>query len=237
MASKSLISLANIPLEDIYNYLTIVKGVSIKNENAVDTDYVNGVQSNLIAKAATNNEGALVVDRETVRNALQLGGVDANQYLLRNESTTLLADTYQVSTILSNELKEVRDEIYQLKAELAKQGYIQQSKVYDGFYDAFKDDDIRYISNQITTVVGEHTAAASIITVANTSDLVIGEYIAIKDIEGNMYASRIESIINNQIGLDKPFGVTILNGTGVFKYAGSYYNGEYIFGKNTGTYV
>ena len=237
MASKSLISLANIPLEDIYNYLTIVKGVSIKNENAVDTDYVNGIKSNLIAKAATNSDGTLVADRETVRNALQLGGVNADQYLLRNESTTLLADTYQVSTILSNELKEVRDEMYQLKAELAKQGYIQQSKVYDGFYDAFKDDDIRYVSNQVTTVVGEHTAAASIITVANTSDLVVGEYIAIKDIEGNMYASRIESIVNNQIGLDKPFGVTILNGTGVFKYAGSYYNGEYIFGKNTGTYV
>ena len=237
MASKSLISLANIPLEDIYNYLTIVKGVSIKNENAVDTDYVNGIKSNLIAKAATNSDGTLVADRETVRNALQLGGVNANQYLLRNESTTLLSDTYQVSTILSNELKEVRDEVYQLKAELAKQGYIQQSKVYDGFYDAFKDDDIRYVSNQVTTVVGEHTAAASIITVANTSDLVVGEYIAIKDIEGNMYASRIESIVNNQIGLDKPFGVTILNGTGVFKYAGSYYNGEYIFGKNTGTYV
>ena len=237
MASKSLISLANIPLEDIYNYLTIVKGVSIKNENAVDTDYVNGIKSNLIAKAATNSDGTLVADRETVRNALQLGGVNADQYLLRNESTTLLADTYQVSTILSNELKEVRDEVYQLKAELAKQGYIQQSKVYDGFYDAFKDDDIRYVSNQVTTVVGEHTAAAAIITVANTSDLVVGEYIAIKDIEGNMYASRIESIVNNQIGLDKPFGVTILNGTGVFKYAGSYYNGEYIFGKNTGTYV
>ena len=237
MASKSLISLANIPLEDIYNYLTIVKGVSIKNENAVDTDYVNGIKSNLIAKAATNSDGTLVADRETVKNALQLGGKNADQYLLRNESTTLLADTYQVSTILSNELKEVRDEVYQLKAELAKQGYIQQSKVYDGFYDAFKDDDIRYVSNQVTTVVGEHTAAASIITVANTSDLVVGEYIAIKDIEGNMYASRIESIVNNQIGLNKPFGVTILNGTGVFKYAGSYYNGEYIFGKNTGTYV
>ena len=55
MASKSLISLANIPFEDIYNYLTIVKGVNIKNENAVDTDYVNGIKSNLIAKAATNS--------------------------------------------------------------------------------------------------------------------------------------------------------------------------------------
>ena len=119
MASKSLISLANIPLEDIYNYLTIVKGVSIKNENAVDTDYVNGIKSNLIAKAATNSDGTLVADRETVRNALQLGGRNADQYLLRNESTTLLADTYQVSTILSN-VKEKNDQ-KQLKEEITKE--------------------------------------------------------------------------------------------------------------------
>ncbi len=237
MASKSLISLANIPVEDIYNYLTIVKGVSVRNENAVDTDYVAGLKAELIAKAATNEDGTLVSDRDTVQNALQLGGVNADQYLQRNESTTLLGDTYQVSTILSNELKEMRDEIYQLKAELAKQGYIQQSKVYDGFYDAFKDGEIRYVADQITTVVGEHSAGTTTITVANTSDLVIGEYIAIKDTAGNMYASRIESITNNQIGLNRPFGVTILSDTGVFKHAGSYYNGEYIFGKNTGSYL
>ena len=75
MASKSLISLANIPVEDIYNYLTIVKGVSVRNENAVDTDYVAGLKAELIAKAATNEDGTLVSDRDTVQNALQLGGV------------------------------------------------------------------------------------------------------------------------------------------------------------------
>ena len=226
MASKSLISLANMPMEDIYNYLTIVKGVSVRNENAVDTDYVGGIEAHKIAKAATKADGSLVSNRDTVQNALQLGGVNADQYLQRNESTTLLGDTYQVSTILSNELKELRDEIYQLKAELAKQGYIQQNKVYDGFYDAFKDGEIRYVADQITTVIGEHSAGATNLTVANVSDLAVGEYIAIKDTAGNMYASRIESIVNNQIGLNKPFGVTILNDTGVFKYAGSYYNGE-----------
>ena len=237
MASKSLISLANMPMEDIYNYLTIVKGVSVRNENAVDTDYVSGIEADKIAKAATKEDGSLVSDRDTVQNALQLGGVNADQYLQRDESTTLLGDTYQVSTILSNELKELRDEIYQLKAELAKQGYIQQSKVYDGFYDAFKDGEIRYVADQITTVIGEHSAGATSITVANVSDLVVGEYIAIKDTAGNMYASRIESINNSQIGLNRPFGVTVLNDTGVFKHAGSYYNGEYIFGKNTGSYL
>lgn len=153
MASKSLISLANIPVEDIYNYLTIVKGVSVRNENAVDTDKVYGIEASKIAKAATDENGNLVSNRDTVQNALQLGGIDAAQYLQRDESTTLLGDTYQVSTILSNELKELRDEIYQLKAELAKQGYVQQSKVYDGFYDAFKDGEIRYANEQVTTVI------------------------------------------------------------------------------------
>lgn len=237
MANKSLISLGNIPLEDIYNYLTIVKGVSVRNENAVDTDYVSGIEASKIAKAATDINGNLISDRDTVQNALQLGGVDANQYLQRDESTTLLGDTYQVSTILSNELKEVRDEVYQLKAELAKQGYIKQNHVYDGFYDAFRDGEIRYINEQVTTVVGEHTSSSTVITVANTSDLVVGEYIAIKDVEGNMYASRIESISNSQITVNRSFGITILNGTGIYKHAGSYYNGEYIFGKNTGSYV
>ena len=138
MASKSLISLANIPVEDIFNYLTIVKGVSIKEENAADTDRVAGVDADKIARAAMDENGELIKDRDTVMNALKLGDVDAKQYLLRDESTTLLGDTYKVSTILSDELKEVRDELYQLKAELAKQGYIKQNHVYDGFYDAFR---------------------------------------------------------------------------------------------------
>ena len=150
MASKSLISLANLPVDDIFNYLTIVKGVSVKEESAVDTDYVHGIEADKIAKAATDINGELVKDRDTVLNALQLNGVGADKYLLKDESTTLLGDTYQVSTILSNELKEMRDELYQLKSELAKQGYIKQNPVYDGFYDAFRAGEIKYYDEQIS---------------------------------------------------------------------------------------
>ena len=48
MASKSLISLANIPVEDIFTYLTIVKGVSVKAENAADTDKVCGDRKSVV---------------------------------------------------------------------------------------------------------------------------------------------------------------------------------------------
>ena len=111
MASKSLISLANIPVEDIFTYLTIVKGVSVRAENAADTDKVCGIDSDKIAMAAVNNEGDLIEDRNTVQNALNLGGKAADQYLLKDDSTTLLGDTYAVSTTLSNEIKEIRDEV------------------------------------------------------------------------------------------------------------------------------
>lgn len=237
MASKSLISLANIPVKDIANYMDIVEGFSRKKENAADTDLVASIDADKIAIAATDAGGNLIGGRSTINNALNLGGVAAAEYLKKNESTTLLDDTYQVSTILSNEMREMRDEIYQLKSELAKQGYIKQNTVYDGFYDAFKDGEIRYDDDIAAYILGEHDASAKTLTVNNTEKLSIGEYIAIKDISGNMYATKIEDIINKQVIIKEAFGIRVLNETPIYKYAGSYYNGEFIFGKNTGSYV
>ena len=237
MASKSLISLANIPVEDIFNYLTIVKGVSIKEENAADTDRVAGVNADKIARAAMDENGELIKDRDTVMNALKLGDVDAKQYLLRDESTTLLGDTYKVSTILSDELKEMRDELYQLRAELAKQGYIKQGQVYDGFYDAFRAGEIKYYDEQIASINGEYRALGSVFAVSDVSDLMPGDCIAVKDSSGNMYANRIEYVSNGQVELENTFGTTILNETPIYKYAGSYFGGEFIFGKDNGSYI
>lgn len=237
MASKSLISLANIPVEDIFNYLTIVKGVSVKDENAADTERVAGIGADKIAKAATDENGELVKDRDTVLNALQLNGISHEKYLLKDESTTLLGDTYQVSTILSNELKEMRDELYQLKAELAKQGYIKQSAVYDGFYDAFRAGEIKYFNESVATIHGDYRSLENIFQVSSTSDFVIGDCVAIRDTAGNMYANRISEIYNGQIVLENTFGTPVLSDTPVYKYAGSYFDGEFIFGKDNGSYV
>ena len=229
--SKSTISLAMIPVEDIATYLEIVKGFSIKGEKAVDTDRVAGIDAELIARAIDAEH------RDTVNNSLNLGGIPANKYLTLENSEALLNDTYKVSTTLSSELKEMRDELYQLKAELAKQGYIKQNHVYDGFYDAFRNEEIRYINDEITTVVGEHRASDNIIIVGNADDIAPGEYISLTDANKDMHAYKVVDVVGNQLQLDRTLGVTIPSKSFVKKYAGSYHNGEFVFGRDSGSYT
>ena len=234
MASKSLISLANIPVEDIFTYLTIVKGVSVKAENAADTDKVCGIDSDKIAMAAVNNEGDLIADRNTVQNALNLGGKAAEDYLLKDDSTTLLGDTYAVSTTLSNEIKEIRDEVYQLKAQLAKQGYIMQSKVYDGFYDAFRDGEIRYDDELVTQLSSELRGSSSNAYVINADSISEGDFLGFKLTDGTMQSAQVQYKQNGALVLRNTLGVSVPAGANVYRYAGSYNNGEFIFGKNYG---
>lgn len=234
MASKSLISLANIPVEDIFTYLTIVKGVSVRAENAADTDKVCGIDSDKIAMAAVDNEGDLIEDRNTVQNALSLGGKAADQYLLKDDSTTLLGDTYAVSTTLSNEIKEIRDEVYQLKSQLAKQGYIMQSKVYDGFYDAFRDGEIRYDDTLVTQLSSELRGSSSNAYVINADNISEGDYLGFKLTDGTMQSAQVQYKQNGALVLRNTLGVSVPAGANVYRYAGSYNNGEFIFGKNYG---
>ena len=229
--SKSTISLAMLPVEDIATYLEIVKGFSIRGEKAVDTDKVAGIDANLIAKAIDAEH------RDTVNNALNLGGIAANKYLTLEGSEALLNDTYKVSATLSGELKEMRDELYQLKAELAKQGYIKQNHVYDGFYDAFRTGEIRYVDDEIATVTGDHKSTDSTVIVSNVSNIAPGEYVSFTDANKNMHAYKVNDVVGNQLKLARTLGVTIPSKSSVKKYAGSYHNGEFVFGRDSGSYT
>ena len=118
--AKSQISLGQLPMADIDAYLQIVSGYTKIADKSVDTKAVGGVDADKIAIAALDEKGDLVNDRYTVDNALNLAGKPAANYLLKEDSESLLGDTYAVSTTVSSELKAVRDELYQMKAELCK---------------------------------------------------------------------------------------------------------------------
>ena len=232
------ISLGQMPLEALDAYLSVVKGYTKTNDRAVDTKYVAGVESELIAKAATNEDGELVNDRETVQNALELNGKSADKYLLKEDSKSLLGNTYSVSTIISDELKALRDELYQTKAELAKLGLIKQGPVYNGFYDAFKNDNIRYNNEIITTLAQTNNESGTIstITVEDASAFVVGEYIAIKTSKETQVA-KITSISNSRIDITPAVAGPLGNETEIYKTAGTYNRGMFVFGEKTGAYA
>lgn len=234
--SKSTISLAMMPVEDIANYLEIVKGFSKKSEKAVDTERVDGIDASQIA-IAYRNENNEVEDRETVKNAMNLGGIAADKYLTIGDSEELLEDTHKISTTVTDELKAIRDEMYQMKAELAKQGLLKQTPVYDGMYDAFRKGEIKYIDKSFTKINTMIGASATQIPVTNTSDILIGSYIGAEDESGSTHAAKVINKTSNMLFIEDAMDANIPANNDVFKVAGSYHKGEFVFGKESGQYV
>ena len=114
--SRNYISPAMLPMDAISQYMEKVYGFGKKTEASNDTKNVDGIKSSLVAKAATDEQGNLLTDRETVKNALELNGVPASEYVTTKGASALLADTHNVSTNTGDEIKNLRDELYQIKA-------------------------------------------------------------------------------------------------------------------------
>lgn len=236
MAKKIHPSISMLPMEDIAKYLNLVHGFRKKGEIAPDTENVAGKDSTIIAIAATNDQGDLIEDRETIKNALCLGGKTADQYLTVDQSDTLLTDTYAVSYISSEELKNLRDEFYQLKAELSKNGYIKNSHSYHGFQESFKNGDTKFIDNIITrTVATENNIRVNALTVEDASDLLVGEYIIVANggtRTGKEYVTQITEILpDNTIKISPDIEGPVLSKSEIKKTLGMYHEGGFIFAR------
>ena len=229
--SKNYISPAMLPLESIAEYMDKVEGFSKKKEAAEDTKAVGNVSSEFIAVAATDEQGQLVEDRETVKNALQLGGIDASDYITTQGANALLSDTYQVSVNSGNEVKNLRDELYQLKSELTKAGLIKQSHCYNGYYDAFKEGNETYIKEPITiTSTTLSQTQLGYIAVEDVSNLTAGEYIVIETAIPQI--AQIQDITgSDRINLTTNINGPVPMGTKISKSYGTYNQGMFVFGK------
>lgn len=173
--ARQYIPLSILPMEDIVNYLQIIGGFRKKDDIANDTKKVARIDSEKIAIAALDENGELINDRNTVLNAINLNGLSADNYLTKGDSSDLMADTHKVSTIVSNEISAIRDELYQVKNELVKNGYLKDSVVYNGFYDPFRNGEIKYISKEITKVAqADSRPIITDITVLDATQLIVG---------------------------------------------------------------
>lgn len=234
--SKNYISPSMLPMKEISQYMDLVYGFGKKTDSSNDTKNVSGTSSELIAIAATNEKGALVVDRETVKNSLQLGGIDASKYVTTDGAEALLSDTYKVSTNTGNEIKNLRDELYQIKSELVKAGMLKNTECYNGFFDPFKAGKIKYISNIITLTSTELSGSQiNSISVEDSSDLAVGEYIVINTSEPQI--AKILDIVGQKIVLETSIVGPISSGVEIYKTYGEYHNGSFVFGENQQSYI
>lgn len=237
MQNRIYPSLAMLPIEDLANYLNIVHGFRSKDELAPDVERVDGIAASKIAVAATDSQGNLINGRGTIENALKLGGLEADKYLTIDNSKSLLVDAHNISRINADEIKDLRDELYQMKSELAKNGLIRDNYSYHGFQDPFKAGRIKYIDKPVTKgATIETRATISDITVVDASQLLVGEYIVIED-AGKCFLTKIIKKSGNRLFISPSINGPLSTIAVIKRSLGMYHNSSFLFGEEHGQLI
>ena len=254
----SKISLGQLDLQALQQYLEIVSGFRKKDDKAIDVQYVGSylhptvdgdddpaeaeyspVEANQVAMAAldengrpiivTDGEGAILIpERQTVVNSLKLGGVNAEDYLKRVESDSILTDVNQATYNLSDDIRNLKDELYQLKNQLLKVGTIRDANVYNGFIDAFIESDQRHVVRSSAKV---EAVAGNTIYVDTLGDLRIDD-IVVLDNNGEFNIQKIANVGYNSFDIDPSWCVVppaAHSGSDVKKSLGISKNGKFLF--------
>lgn len=142
--------------------------------NADDTDLVAGVHASQIAVAVSKD------DRETVKNAEQLGGHPAEYYLSVDSGSTMRDKTTEMAKLYGDSISSLRDEVYQLKHELEKKGIIRQTQHQFGYSDIFSASDKPYEHELLGKPTSNCPDKVTIpLDEATVSQLSYGDFIAI----------------------------------------------------------
>jgi len=147
-----------LPMEDIANELRIIHKFASAEQKAIDTESVAGVPSSNIAIIATDEYGSplqyrndkevYIDERETVKNALYLDGKKANEYLTKTEGAAIQNFGANVAKTYADEFAALRDELYQLRGELTRNGFVNEYGLYSGFQDFFRTSNKKYLHNR-----------------------------------------------------------------------------------------
>lgn len=104
----TLVSINQLDIEAIADYIVSAKKLVYRTDtagtSAEDTDAVAGVDSDLIAKIPDGT-----TDRNTVENALNLGGKPASDYMTRTEGEELNNIATSMKDAYGSDIRDLRD--------------------------------------------------------------------------------------------------------------------------------
>ena len=148
-----------LPMDDIAKELKIIHRFASSDQKSIDTESVAGVPASNIAIIAVDENGdpltyekdgdTYIDERESVKNALYLDGVEAKEYLTKTEGAVIQNFGENVAQTYADEIAALRDELYQLRGELTRNGFVQEYGLYSGFQEFFRTSDKKYLCNKI----------------------------------------------------------------------------------------
>lgn len=220
-----------LQMDEIEEYLK-AKQFAKKSDKVKDVENVAGIPANRIAVAVST------ADRETVNNAMHFDGKTPKDFVSAKEGAGLLKNVDSIKNTYNEEIAGLRDELYQLRQELAKSGIAQRYDAYEGYYDTFRATTPTHLDGVIATAIEDSRANAARSSIKIVNSLYDyfnkGDYILIRS------RSSLKSNIV-QITEMKPDHQTIMfspetefsilaDDAEIFRSKGSIINGSYTFG-------
>lgn len=228
------ISLGQLDLEALKNYLKIVQGFRTVHDPSGDTEHVAGVPSEHVAIVPFISEEILnEVGRSIVDKALSLARVNemdgtlevisSDNLLTLEEGQELQRTAIGAARNTSDDMRSLRNEMYHLKRDMIRSGSTAYDPVYNGFIDPFINGlDLQTMDS--LTVESAEIRSVNIFG-GNVSGYDIGQYAALLN-QGEL--NSIELITNKQ-GMNIEFQNNISNTNEVAKSFGLYDKGRFIF--------
>lgn len=161
-------------------------------------------------------------DRQTVENALKLGGKPAEEYIDAETGLLQNRDSHQ-------EIRALRDELYQIKNELVKKGFLEHTRTTNGFYDPFREDNIIYDQRSAGTLTENISPDDPYIHAEGVDNLRENSYIALIDDE-NTIVREVDEAETDGFRPKRTIGTEMKKeDTKLKRNSGRYYLGTYSF--------
>ena len=244
------ISLGQLDLEALKNYLKIVQGFRTVNDPSIDTENVAGVNAALIAIAAMLDGEPILDDngvarRDVVNNALNLLRVDefggqtiitADDVLTEEEGQSLKEVSVQAAKNTAEDMRQLRNEMYHLKTKMIKSGSISFDQVYNGWIDPFVNyiEDADPMSGRFTKDAFPCQGINNFIRVECPTDTYrVGQGAVLLSGEGEpIFADTITTIDGSEFKLGEGSRFVDKTPETIQKSFGLYHHGQFIFAGN-----
>jgi hypothetical protein len=235
------ISLGQIDLEALKNYLKIVQGFRTVNDPSGDTDHVAGIPSEFIAAIAEVEDPAIQeqLGRAIVDGALNIVRIEdgsvvkvsGNDVLTVEEGTELKETAIEAAKNTANDMRALKNEMYHLKRDMIRTGSLAYDPVYDGYIDPFLNGLDVYSTEplEIDSIDGSNSIA---IAAGNIESYDVGQYAAILSKNNVLEVEKVTERTGGSLTLGD--GMFIFNAPPdtISKSYGLYDKGRFVFANN-----